>query len=117
MEQLDSETLTKIGDYQLCRVIGRGGLGIVYEATKMLLKRCKRWTERHRAVAQVMGIALACIFLISLVATGAIWRTLLAETVQRVRAEFAQKSVFREFNEEERRRFRKDLTDVLRESN
>jgi len=54
-----------------------------------LLKRCKRWTERHRAVAQVMAIALACIFLISLVATGAIWRTLLAETVQRERAEVA----------------------------
>ncbi len=54
-----------------------------------LLKRCKRWMERHRAVAQVMGIAIACIFLISLVATGAIWRSLLAETVQRERAEVA----------------------------
>ncbi len=32
-------------------------------------------------------------------------------------AEFAQKSVFRELTEEERRRFRLDLTDVLRESN
>ena len=34
-----------------------------------------------------------------------------------VPAEFAQKSVFRELTEEERRRFRMDLTDVLRESN
>ena len=54
-----------------------------------LAKRCKRWMERHRAVAQVMGIAIACIFLISLVATGAIWRSLLAETAQRERAEGA----------------------------